>query len=107
MVDEEALLAQFTARFDQDAEHAVTAQTDETASDETQSDAEATFDTDRFLQGLDAIFARHTAASEAAPYLWDSTVPKAGMKRTSGSCNVPSNWPCAWAWKEPKSGPRH
>lgn len=69
MVDEEALLAQFTARFDQDAEHAVTAQTDETASDETQSDAEATFDTDRFLQGLDAIFARHTAASEAAPYL--------------------------------------
>lgn len=67
MVDEAALLASFTARFDRDAEDAA-AQTGGTTPGETQDDA-PTFDADRFLQGLDAIFARHTAASEAAPYL--------------------------------------
>lgn len=67
MVDEAALLASFTARFDREAEDAA-AQTGGTAHGEAQDDA-PTFDADRFLQGLDAIFARHTAASEAAPYL--------------------------------------
>lgn len=67
MVDEAALLASFTARFDREAED-VAAQTGGTAPGKTQDDA-PTFDADRFLQGLDAIFARHGAASEAAPYL--------------------------------------
>ena len=67
MVDEAALLASFTARFDREAEDAA-AQTGGPTPGETQDDA-PTFDADRFLQGLDAIFARHGAASEAAPYL--------------------------------------
>lgn len=64
MVDEEALLAQFTAQFDQQTDDSDTTQTDSNDSDNIPA-----FDTDRFLQGLDAIFARHAAASEAAPYL--------------------------------------
>lgn len=64
MVDEEALLAQFTAQFDQQTDHSDTTQTDSNDSDNIPA-----FDADRFLQGLDAIFARHAAASEAAPYL--------------------------------------
>ena len=64
MVDEEALLAQFTAQFDQQTDDS-----DTTQADSNDSDNIPAFDTDRFLQGLDAIFARHVAASEAAPYL--------------------------------------
>lgn len=64
MVDEEALLAQFTAQFDQQTDDCDTPQTDSNDSDNIPA-----FDADRFLQGLDAIFARHAAASEAAPYL--------------------------------------
>lgn len=64
MVDEEALLAQFTAQFDQQTDDCDTTQTDSNDSDNIPA-----FDADRFLQGLDAIFARHAAASEAAPYL--------------------------------------
>ena len=64
MVDEEALLAQFTAQFDQQTDDSDTTQTDSNDSDNIPA-----FDADRFLQGLDAIFARHAAASEAAPYL--------------------------------------
>lgn len=64
MVDEEALLAQFTAQFDQQTDDSDTTQTDSNDSDNIPA-----FDIDRFLQGLDAIFARHAAASEAAPYL--------------------------------------
>ena len=64
MVDEEALLAQFTAQFDQQTDDS-----DTTQADSNDSDRMPAFDADRFLQGLDAIFARHAAASEAAPYL--------------------------------------
>lgn len=64
MVDEEALLAQFTAQFDQQTDDSGTTQ-----ADSNDSDSIPAFDIDRFLQGLDAIFARHAAASEAAPYL--------------------------------------
>lgn len=64
MVDEEALLAQFTAQFDQQTDDSDTTQTDSNDSDNIPA-----FDADRFLQGLDAIFARHAVASEAAPYL--------------------------------------
>ena len=64
MVDEEALLAQFTAQFDQQTDDS-----DTTQADSNDSDSIPAFDADRFLQGLDAIFARHAAASEAAPYL--------------------------------------
>ena len=64
MVDEEALLAQFTAQFDQQTDDS-----DTTQADSNDSDNIPAFDADRFLQGLDAIFARHAAASEAAPYL--------------------------------------
>lgn len=64
MVDEEALLAQFTAQFDQQTDDS-----DTTQADSNDSDSIPAFDADRFLQGLDAIFARHAADSEAAPYL--------------------------------------
>lgn len=64
MVDEEALLAQFTAQFDQQTDDS-----DTTQADSNDSDSIPDFDADRFLQGLDAIFARHATASEAAPYL--------------------------------------
>lgn len=64
MIDEEALLAQFTAQFDQQTDDSDTPQ-----ADSNDSDSIPAFDADRFLQGLDAIFARHAAASEAAPYL--------------------------------------
>ena len=64
MIDEEALLTQFTAQFDQQTDDS-----DTTQADSNDSDNIPAFDADRFLQGLDAIFARHAAASEAAPYL--------------------------------------
>ena len=61
MVDEEALLAQFTAQFDQQTDDS-----DTTQADSNDSDSIPAFDADRFLQGLDAIFARH-AASRGRP----------------------------------------
>lgn len=64
MADEEALLAQFTAQFDQQA-----GDSGDDESDRQDADDSPTFDTDRFLQGLDSIFDRHAAASEAGPYL--------------------------------------
>lgn len=64
MVDEEALLAQFAAQFDRGTDGS-----GNTGTESNNSDDATTFDVDRFLQGLDAIFDRHAASSEAAPYL--------------------------------------
>lgn len=68
MADEEALLAQFTAQFDQQFDQQDNGSEDE-GSDRQDADSAPVFDTDRFLQGLDSIFSRHAAASEAGPYL--------------------------------------
>ena len=80
----------------------------------------ATFDTQQFLNGLDAIFDRHTAATEAGPYLEQAMVDaenagdEAGLltvlnetmgfyrsqgrhKRISGLCSERWNWPLVWA----------
>ena len=82
-MDEEALLKQFAAQFahgpddadDTDAA-AATQGADSTANQAT-DDADqspATFDTQQFLNGLDAIFDRHAAATEAGPYLEQAMV---------------------------------
>ncbi len=68
MADEEALLAQFTAQFDQQFDQQDNGSEDD-GPNRQDSDSIPTFDTDRFLQGLDSIFSRHAAASEAGPYL--------------------------------------
>lgn len=83
MVDEEALLAQFTAQFDQQTDDSDTTQTDSNDSDNIPA-----FDTDRFLQGLDAIFARHAAASEAAPYLEQAMSDAENAKDDAGLLTV-------------------
>lgn len=83
MVDEEALLAQFTAQFDQQTDDSDTTQTDSNDSDNIPA-----FDADRFLQGLDAIFARHAAASEAAPYLEQAMSDAENAKDDAGLLTV-------------------
>ena len=83
MVDEEALLAQFTAQFDQQTDDSDTTQTDSNDSDNI-----PVFDADRFLQGLDAIFARHAAASEAAPYLEQAMSDAENAKDDAGLLTV-------------------
>lgn len=45
---------------------------DEALSDNIANDAPATFDTDEFLKGLDAIFDAHQAATKDEPYLLDA-----------------------------------
>ena len=77
-MDEEALLKQFAAQFAHgpddadDTDAAAAAQGSDSTANQATDDADqspATFDTQQFLNGLDAIFDRHTAATEAGPYL--------------------------------------
>ena len=73
-MDEEALLKQFAAQFAHgpddadDTDAAAAAQGADSTANQVADDADqspATFDTQQFLNGLDAIFDRHTAATEA------------------------------------------
>lgn len=77
MADEEALLEAFTAKFahgsddmdDTDAPAVVNAQ-----HPDTDENGRRVFDVNKFLAGLDAIFDRHAAATEADPYLQQAMV---------------------------------
>lgn len=82
-MDEEALLKQFAAQFAHgpddadDTDAATAAQGSDSTANQATDDADqspATFDTQQFLNGLDAIFDRHTAATEAGPYLEQAMV---------------------------------
>ena len=82
-MDEEALLKQFAAQFAHgpddadDTDAAAAAQGADSTANQVADDADqspATFDTQQFLNGLDAIFDRHTAATEAGPYLEQAMV---------------------------------
>ena len=127
-MDEEALLKQFAAQFAHgpddadDTDAAAAAQGADSTANQVADDADqspATFDTQQFLNGLDAIFDRHTAATEAGPYLeqamvdaenagdedcspcstkrWASIARKVGTRRISGLCSERWNWPLVWA----------
>ncbi|WP_423734802.1 DUF4037 domain-containing protein [Bifidobacterium felsineum] len=74
MVDEDALLEQFAAQFahgpgDLDDTAGLPSDSEDTTDEDT-----APFDTDAFLKGLDDIFNRHAAASEAGPYLEQAAI---------------------------------
>ena len=82
-MDEEALLKQFAAQFAHgpddadDTDAAAAAQGADSTANQVADDADqspATFDTQQFLNGLDAIFDCHTAATEAGPYLEQAMV---------------------------------
>ncbi len=82
-MDEEALLKQFAAQFAHgpddadDTDAAAAAQDADSTANQVADDADqspATFDTQQFLNGLDAIFDRHAAATEAGPYLEQAMV---------------------------------
>lgn len=82
-MDEEALLKQFAAQFAHgpddadDTDAAAAAQGADSTANQATDDANqspATFDTQQFLNGLDAIFDRHAAATEAGPYLEQAMV---------------------------------
>lgn len=82
-MDEEALLKQFAAQFAHgpddadDTDAAAAAQGTDSTANQATDDADqspATFDTQQFLNGLDAIFDRHAAATEAGPYLEQAMV---------------------------------
>lgn len=82
-MDEEALLKQFAAQFAHgpddadDTDAAAAAQGADSTANQVADDADqspATFDTQQFLNGLDAIFDHHTAATEAGPYLEQAMV---------------------------------
>ena len=82
-MDEEALLKQFAAQFAHDPDDAddtdaaAAAQGADSTANQATDDADqspATFDTQQFLNGLDAIFDRHAAATEAGPYLEQAMV---------------------------------
>ncbi|MDB6766160.1 DUF4037 domain-containing protein [Bifidobacterium longum] len=82
-MDEEALLKQFAAQFAHgpddadDTDAAAAAQGADSTANQVADDADqspATFDTQQFLNGLDAIFDRHAAATEAGPYLEQAMV---------------------------------
>ena len=128
-MDEEALLKQFAAQFAHgpddadDTDAAAAAQGADSTENQATDDADqspATFDTQQFLNGLDAIFDRHAAATEAGPYLeqamvdaenagdeagrspystkrWASIARRAGTRRISGLCSGRWNWPLVWA----------
>lgn len=83
MADEEALLKQFAAQFAHgpndadDTDAAAAAQHANNPEDQAATNAEqssTSFDTQQFLNGLDAIFDRHAAATEAGPYLEQAMV---------------------------------
>ena len=79
-MDEEALLKQFAAQFAHgpddadDTDAAAAAQGADSTANQDADQSPATFDTQQFLNGLDAIFDRHTAATEAGPYLEQAMV---------------------------------
>lgn len=82
-MDEESLLKQFAAQFAHgpddadDTDAAAAAQGADSTANQATDDADqspATFDTQQFLNGLDAIFDRHAAATEAGPYLEQAMV---------------------------------
>lgn len=82
-MDEETLLKQFAAQFAHgpddadDTDAAAAAQGADSTANQATDDADqspATFDTQQFLNGLDAIFDRHAAATEAGPYLEQAMV---------------------------------
>lgn len=78
-MDEEALLKQFAHGPDDadDTDAAAAAQGADSTANQATDDADqspATFDTQQFLNGLDAIFDRHAAATEAGPYLEQAMV---------------------------------
>lgn len=82
-MDEEALLKQFATQFAHgpddadDTDAAAAAQGTDSTANQATDDADqspATFDTQQFLNGLDAIFDRHAAATEAGPYLEQAMV---------------------------------
>lgn len=82
-MDEEVLLKQFAAQFAHgpddadDTDAAAAAQGADSTANQATDDADqspATFDTQQFLNGLDAIFDRHAAATEAGPYLEQAMV---------------------------------
>lgn len=82
-MDEEALLKQFAAQFAHgpddadDTDAAAAAQGADSTANQATDDADqspTTFDTQQFLNGLDAIFDRHAAATEAGPYLEQAMV---------------------------------
>lgn len=83
MADEEALLKQFAAQFAHgpndadDTDAAAAAQHANNPENQAATNAEqssTSFDTQQFLNGLDAIFDRHAAATEAGPYLEQAMV---------------------------------
>ncbi len=83
MADEEALLKQFAAQFAHgpndadDTDAAAAAQHANNPKNQAATSAEqssTSFDTQQFLNGLDAIFDRHAAATEAGPYLEQAMV---------------------------------
>ena len=83
MADEEALLKQFAAQFAHgpndadDTDAAAAAQHANNPEDQAATNAEqssTSFDTQQFLNGLDAIFDRHAAATETGPYLEQAMV---------------------------------
>lgn len=83
MADEEVLLKQFAAQFAHgpndadDTDAAAAAQHANNPEDQAATNAEqssTSFDTQQFLNGLDAIFDRHAAATEAGPYLEQAMV---------------------------------
>ncbi|KFI93833.1 putative tetratricopeptide repeat-containing domain protein [Bifidobacterium saguini DSM 23967] len=74
VVDEDALLEQFAAQFAHGP-----GDLDDTAglpgdSEDTTDESPATFNTDAFLKGLDDIFNRHAAETEAGPYLEQAAI---------------------------------
>ena len=128
-MDEETLLKQFAAQFAHgpddadDTDAAAAAQGADSTANQVADDADqspATFDTQQFLNGLDAIFDRHTAVTEAgrtwnrrwwtrktpatrpdcspcSTKRWASIARKVGTRRISGLCSERWNWPLVWA----------
>lgn len=96
-MDEEALLKQFAAQFAHgpddadDTDAAAAAQGADSTANQVADDADqspATFDTQQFLNGLDAIFDRHAAATEAGPYLEQAMVDAENADDEAGLLTV-------------------
>lgn len=76
VVDEDALLEQFAAQFAHgpgDLDDTAGLQDSAEATENTE-EAPATFDVNDFLHGLDDIFNRHAASTEAGPYLEQAAI---------------------------------
>ncbi|PWG66570.1 DUF4037 domain-containing protein [Bifidobacterium callitrichidarum] len=92
MVDEDALLRQFAAQFAHGPEDGD--DTDEVAAaqsaidDDENGETPADFDVDDFLKGLDDIFNRHAASTEAGPYLEQAAVDAENAGDAAGLLTV-------------------